>query len=605
MIALNNFPTEVRATNMCRRRHTMKQTLFLTCIFLTLMVSGILTYGSYLMYSNILLEKTIDEKQKNVDLAAGSVGSLISNVIAFSRLTVLNTNLQQLAGNQLQPAEEHNYGYMLKDDLNYTLQNMPDINDIIVNFEDGRLFCTSNVDGEQFAQNHKKDVAFTEPFVKFSDKVHLTSRRVEYLRYAEPTFVISVNRPIISYLTTDMVGVLQFDILETAFSDIFSTALLSDNAKYYLLDESGQVISSTDKSMIFTKPEFKSAEYEPSKIRLNPFSLFGKSQNLVLINQLPQYDWQILAIFPVEEIMRENRSAMGKIWILAGICTIFSFLPIYLISNRISRPLQRLSQTMERVSEGDLHALADDSRRDEIGLISGVFNKMMRQIANLIEQNQLEQQEKRKFEFMAIQQQIQPHFLYNTLENICALVVLKYNDEAFRMTKALARFYRVCLSGGHMLIPLEKELEIADKYLTIQKIRFKDSFSYDINQGPGLDDILVPKLIIQPLVENALVHGIRDCDYHGKISISCSDEKDYICIRVTDNGKGFDEEILSQFAKNALEAELTENRNFGVQSIVNRLRFYYDPACKMTIENLEMGGSRVSIVLKKELKSNE
>lgn len=585
-------------------RHSMQRTLFITYLALTLVVAIVLAQGSYWIYSRILMEKTIQEKQKNVNLAADQISTIMKHVESFSRLAVLNENLQTLAGSQLTAAEMHDLGYTLKDDLNYMQQNSGEIEDIVAHFFDGRLYHTSNVDGAVYRLIGESPVRFPYVNLEYKNQVKVVNtRKIKYLRHEQPTNVISVYRPIISYTTTDIMGILQFDIKETKISEIFATASVSDNAKFYMTDENGFIISSTDESLIYTKMIPKETIIE-TNVLTRFFPVYDETACVNLSQELPQYGWNIIAVFPVEEIIGENRNALGWIWGIAGICSVMALIPIVFLSNGISRPLKKLSNTMEKVGAGDLHIRADDSRKDEIGRVSGVFNTMMTRIENLIHQNEQEQQEKRKFEFMAMQQQIQPHFLYNTLDNICALITLGYEKEAFRLTKTLGQFYRASLSGGHMLIPLDRELDIANKYLTIQKVRFKDSFCYSIEASENCADVLVPKLIIQPIVENALVHGIRDCNYMGQIDIRCHLEGNYLYISVSDNGKGFSPEALTAF-EGSNSAEEQPNRSFGVQSIINRLKFYYDPACRMTIRNLESGGSEVTIVLKKEVGSGE
>ncbi len=581
-------------------RRSMKWTLFFTYAALTLAIACILAQSSYRRYSEILLQKTIAEKRNNVSIAADQINAVMQNAKSLSQLAVLNDNLQALAGKSLAPFEEYDRGFMLKDDFNYILQNFGNVDGVIADFDDGRVYCTSNVDSAAYSGIGDSLARFPYMAMGYQNKVSVVNtRKARYFLHTQPTDVISICRPIISYTTTDIVGVLQFDIQEARISEILEASTVSASARIYLADEDGLILSASDKARIQTQVDDDQRCIDVGSPGVLPAN-WQRWNSIRLSQSLPEYGWRIVAFFPMDEIIYENREALRSIWIISGLCALFALLPIFLLSNGISRPLKQLSETMALVGDGDLTIRADTNRRDEIGQLSSVFNGMMARIQDLMRQNEQEQQEKRKFEFMAMQQQIQPHFLYNTLDNICALISLKYDREAFQLTERLAHFYRASLSGERMLIPLERELDIVDNYLAIQKFRFHDSFRYSITSSPECATVLVPKLIVQPLAENALVHGVRGCGYLGTIDIRCHLEGEYLNIEVADNGQGFDKEALKVIHGGAA-AEEQPNRGFGVQSIVNRLKFYYDPACRMHVKNLEPRGSVVSIVLRKEV----
>ncbi|MDI9506336.1 MAG: sensor histidine kinase [Clostridiales bacterium] len=579
---------------------SMKTRLFLTYFCLTLIVAGILVFGSFVLYSRILVGMTVREKENSVTLAVNQVDALMKKAESISRLAVINSTLQRLTNIEtLTAAEAYDYGSILKDDLNYLLQNSEYIANIIIYFCDERIYGTSGVDIEQYAKTGEKPVRFPYEKLEYKNRVKvINTRKVNYLRYRGPTNLITMYRPIISYTTTDIVGILQIDILETTIASILSDAISSNGTSFCVIDANNYVISSQDKKQIYTR---LNEEYQDTGMcrKFGWLSLGKSSTYLSLMKQLSDYGWTAVVHFPFEEIVHENRLAFIQICFIGGLCILMALVPIFLMSRSILRPLTDLSRTMERVGEGEITLRADESGRDEISLLSHVFNGMMERIDYLILENKREQQQKRRFEFMAIQQQIQPHFLYNTLDNIHALITLGYNSQALHMTRTLGRFYRACLSGEQMLITLEQEMNIINYYLTIQKIRFRDNFAFHINFEEACRDVLVPKLIVQPLVENSLEHGIRECEYPGKISVDCTQSGEYLKIRVCDNGKGFSKEALRDFDR-IHDEEVGDKRSFGIQSIINRLRFYYDPECRMVISNLDEGGSSVTITLRKE-----
>lgn len=258
------------------------------------------------------------------------------------------------------------------------------------------------------------------------------------------------------------------------------------------------------------------------------------------------------------------------------------------------RPLDDLVSSMDEASKGYLEVrLDEDVMGEDFARLAVGFNSMMAQIQTLMVRIQQEQKEMDQIRFNALQSQIHPHFLYNTLECIHWQAMTDGNREISKMVKALARYYRICLSDGHDVIPLHLELEHVKNYLIIQNMRFDNLIDSEISCAPEADDAMIPKLTLQPLVENAIQHGIRlKADQHGKLRIRARVEKD-VFISVSDDGIGMTPEEIENMNKNIRMKEV--EFGYGVRNVNRRIGLLYGEAFGLRYESNSEGGVTVNI----------
>ena len=241
----------------------------------------------------------------------------------------------------------------------------------------------------------------------------------------------------------------------------------------------------------------------------------------------------------------------------------------------------------------------------EIIQLDATFNEMMKRIRDLAEKLLQEQENQRKSELKALQNQINPHFLYNTLDSIIYMIDKGENEKAEEMIVALSKFFRISISRGKTIIPLKDEVEHVRNYLLIQKIRFGDQFTYSINVNPNLYQYNCIKLILQPLVENAIEHGLNDNESGGKIEIIGEENDNYIILRIKDNGYGISEEKLQSIYESFHHDSI--HQGVGLKNVYQRIKIYYGEEADLKIESFEDEGTTISIYIpkKKALKNEE
>ncbi len=308
--------------------------------------------------------------------------------------------------------------------------------------------------------------------------------------------------------------------------------------------------------------------------------------------------WRV-AIFTNNETLRLT---LLRFFINVFTATIFVIaifvLFLVILGNSIVSPLVKLQNEMIKVENFDyqINQNFKASGNKEIENLGKSFNQMMQRIKELMQKVLDEQEEQRKSELKALQNQINPHFLYNTFDSIIYLIENNENEKAERMIVALSKFFRISVSRGKTIIPLEKEIEHATYYLQIQKIKYGDSFSYKINVKEELHKYYVIKLILQPIVENAIMHGISEMSSGaGFIKINGYVKDDLVHLEVIDNGFGILPEKIEEIYKSFNDKNVYNG--VGIKNVYERLRIYYGEKANVIIDSELDVGTKISILI--------
>jgi two-component system sensor histidine kinase YesM len=282
------------------------------------------------------------------------------------------------------------------------------------------------------------------------------------------------------------------------------------------------------------------------------------------------------------------------IWIVVA-CILLIVLTFSYISSKISQPIKQLEKSMKKVQEGNFYIYVDAEGEDEVVKLSQTFNLMLSKVRSLMDQILVEQEAKRKSELNVLQSQINPHFLYNTLDSIVWMAENGNSHEVITMVTSLARLFRISLSKGKNIISVEQEIEHARSYLTIQKIRFKNKFTYEIEMQPEVKNLKTIKLILQPLIENSIYHGIEYMQDEGHIKIKASMVDGKLLYEILDNGLGIEPEKLIHLLK--YEIDTKGEAGIGVKNVQKRIQLTYGKDYGLQIESELEEGTSVKIWL--------
>ncbi|MDC7124420.1 MAG: sensor histidine kinase [Spirochaetales bacterium] len=281
--------------------------------------------------------------------------------------------------------------------------------------------------------------------------------------------------------------------------------------------------------------------------------------------------------------------------IIVIIAMLFSFSTQRTVTLSINKPINELVNLSSQIAEGNLEARAELPNVEELNNLTENLNIMAVKIKELIDTNIQEQKNLQKSEMKALQAQITPHFLYNTLDTIVWLAEGNQNSEVISVTRSLSSLFRTTLSRGQDWILVKNEFEHIENYLLIQKVRYRDILDYKIDCEPGIIDKTMLKLLLQPLVENALYHGIKNKRGKGKLSVSGWQENGFLCFEVKDNGIGIKPERLKDIKKqiNGNLDSSEKNDVYGLYNVNKRLTLYYNSEVKLNIKSTYMEGTSV------------
>lgn len=319
------------------------------------------------------------------------------------------------------------------------------------------------------------------------------------------------------------------------------------------------------------------------------------------VDTLTNTKWKIAILINVDntKAVQEN-----YIWIIAIIGLFMVVATITIItftSRRIANPLKALEKSMKKIEQSDFLVVEPvmESSQKEVANLSKSFNLMMSRIKELMDRIVVEQNAQRESELKALQNQINPHFLYNTLDSIVWLIENDKNKEASQMVVALAKLFRISISRGRNIITIKDEIEHARSYLIIQSFRYADAFKYEFDIEEEVLEYTTMKLILQPLIENAIYHGLKNRIDEGLIKIHVYREQDNVVFAVTDNGYGMKEEKIEQLYNNFQNPHL--NDGVGLKNVYLRLLLYYgkDSNLKITSELDEGTTIQITIPIKR------
>ena len=318
-------------------------------------------------------------------------------------------------------------------------------------------------------------------------------------------------------------------------------------------------------------------------------------QSLVAFHTSKYTQFITIGILPIKLIL-ESSNFIKLITLLACLISLMVCLVLALLITRsISRPIYTLVESMKRVESGDLQVRVDFRRRDELGLLGGSFNRMVRRIQDLLDNVVAKQRQLRASELKALQAQINPHFLYNTLDSIKWLAKLNHVPQISVIVTQLGKLLRSSINTDNDLITVEESIVNIQSYLAIQKIRYSDKFETLMEIAPEILQYQIPKLILQPIVENAIIHGLEGKKDKGRLIIRGVLAEDDLIFEVIDNGVGMRPE--KEAALNAGE-DLRSSlfvHSIGIQNVNRRIKLYYGPDYQVTIQSVLGEGTKVTL----------
>ncbi|MGM0873226.1 MAG: cache domain-containing sensor histidine kinase [Bacillota bacterium] len=412
--------------------------------------------------------------------------------------------------------------------------------------------------------------------------------------------VVSVVRSIIDPETQQVKGVVLIDLKLRVIAEASKNVRLGKSGYLMVIDENGEEIYAPNEPLINEIP----------KSLLNSDDSGSFSQQIdgntlqFIYQKLPFTNWTTVGIFSTEESVVEVRTIHFYVICFVFFVCLFGVTASYYLSNSMSKPIAQLISFMKKVESGKLTIRYKGDRKDEIGMLGRSFNKMIAKINDLISLTERQERQKREAELRSLQAHIKPHFLYNTLDTINWMARKRGADDVAEVVASLSRLFRIGLSKGNDIILLTEEITHIQSYLKIQKARYRDKLNYTITIDANIHDVTILKLVLQPIVENAIYHGIKERRGAGHIDIHATEEGGNLVLTVTDDGKGIPSDKLQILMEKmdtlyAIKEEKGKPIDFGygMMNVQARIKLTYGDQYGLTITS-ELGeGTNVTITL--------
>ncbi len=542
------------------------------------------------IYSGIALNKVSEVSIQTLYSIRTSLNITISNISNYSKMIISDDDLQILLrrGNMY---SDLNIQKKVGTYLNKLTQETPYISSVYIFDASGNEYSVGSQDDLKFIPEKIQDAAWYKSVLDKKGSYILSLNGGGDFRHDPEDNFISMIRLIRDINTTEALGVLIINISANTFKDSFANITSNYTTDVTILDQNNNsIIKSNDIDMDTGELA------ELFNNQKQGFLIRNVNNTEYLLSYLleDRYGWKIVSAMPVKELSNET-SVPGLIgFAIIMINSVLLFIGTIFTSRMITIPIKKLLKSMKGVEKGEFNEVSIKAGKDEIGQLRDGYNIMIREIQNLIKRVITEQKVKRKAELNVLQAQIKPHFLYNTLDSINSLALMGETSSVCNLVEALGSYYRISLSKGKEVITVGQEIDMAENYLKIQKMRYPDLFTAHFILDEKCNSYKILKLVLQPLVENSLYHGIRNKDGGGVITLKTEHLIDSIRITIEDDGIGMSKEYIAQILGNTTEANDT---SFGLKGTIERLSIFYGTEDCFHIESEEGIGTRITILI--------
>ncbi len=387
-----------------------------------------------------------------------------------------------------------------------------------------------------------------------------------------------------------------------------------ENMSIIITDEDGMIISHPDETMVSAPYDTAImntiAQMETDDAGSEKFFKIGHGGEEVLVSYdiLPVNKWRVISVIPYSYLMESTVQSVRVAIIAVLAAIIVSVFVASFVTKSIAVPAKHLIAAMDKAGWGDLEVRLDDNwtddSKDEHAQLARGFNEMTTRLQTLIDQVYRAELNKKELEFRkkeaelnALQQQINPHFLYNTLETIYWMSVSRGEDEIGEMVTALGDFFRKSINKGIEYVTVAEEIQNVQYYVYLQKIRFRDRFDVIWDIDKSIEKYMIIKLVLQPIIENAIIHGVESMESGGLIEVRGYKDDGTLYLEVEDNGIGMSEEMLCEFEAHINNAQTRTDKSVGLKNVHQRIRLYFGDAYGISIFSKENEGTRVVLNL--------
>ncbi|MGG3470249.1 sensor histidine kinase [Neobacillus pocheonensis] len=435
--------------------------------------------------------------------------------------------------------------------------------------------------------------------VNSPEKLHLISnpvgRNIKESSNYQVNNLLSVVKAIKDPQSNEVSGVILIDLKLDFIKKVIQSIKVGKSGFIFILNKDGNVVYSPINSIVYRiNPEWFTKSHTHSLEKV-----INHNKYQIIYNTYPSIQWKVVGVFSLDETTEVVSRVQFYTYIIGVITLLLASIASWFFTSSIINPVNKLKGLMKNVEEGNFDLPFHSKYNDEIGQLGSSYNRMIQEIRRLIQLVYTEQKNKREAELKILQAQIKPHFLYNTLDTIQWMAYEYKANRIVEMVNALTTLFRIGLNKGNEFITIDEEIKHVESYLIIQMTRYESKLEYEISVDEQVKHYKIIKLLLQPLVENAIYHGIRNKRGKGKISIDVKKEANNIQMTVTDTGIGLTKEKLKEVnevlhSKNSME---NKQHGYGLFNVNDRIKLVYGSDYGLKIESEYTEWTMVKIIL--------
>lgn len=582
---------------------------FITVIFFTSAIVGLYYFSTM---NAFVKEKVVSYNSEIIKQVGQKLDFLLENIeISKRQLIGLSTNQGIFnvdnSPSSIIPAE---FVKNVEGNLKNVRRSYPGIADIFMIGYNGNVYTSNNYFIKERLINKDWFVSFMASDV---DDVTIPTHLADY------EVVLGTGRTVVSFLkkvtdirdATTEIGIIQIDLNYSQLKDIIESINTDEESLFYIIDSNDRIIYFPDESYLGN--DVDRVNYNGRNMGATAKYENHNVDEIIVQYTLQNTQWKVIGVIPLDSISKKFNNVIIISGYLGLTTIVISLVAAYYFSRRITKPIQTLIRTMKKVGEGNFKSAVTDTNNTDLQALSDNFNTMVDKVDSLMTKVINKESESANARFIALQAQINPHFLYNTLETIRSLALRNGVESISDISKAMATIFRYSIDDKSYVVTLKEELEHVKNYIRIQKFRYGNKFDVEYNIDEKLLDCEIIKLVLQPLVENAIYHGIELKKKKSTIVISCRESDSGIEVTIYDDGLGIPAKVLEDLNKKMSQYEIVSKEkkkmDFGI-GIVNvnaRLKLYYGNEYGLYIESeINKGtGSVVRIPARRKSSSGE
>ena len=525
-------------------------------------------------FSQILISQSLESARVSTENSGKYINAYIDKIYDISSLMVNDSKLKRYIANDSEYEKEK-----ILDDINNIIDNDEFIKSIIIVTHDGRIISneenlTMEMSDDMMEQSWYKNATNAMPY--------LSATRMNEFTMNKDTWVISISTEIVDENNNNL-GVMLIDI-DYRFVEEHLIKMENDEDTEVFIFDSGDCLVYHKDTSYFADGEKRDCLIHSMMEDVE----FNKKTNTATFRYtIEKANWVLTSVTKLTHLEAMRRGLINDIiFVSLGVIVLVIFAS-NLFARRITSPIKRLEKAMEDDAQKIVDIQDGFASCDEVKSLTQHYNNMIQRVNELQEENIEKERKVRESEIAALTSQINPHFLYNTLDTILWMAEYKDTEGVVDMVKALGHFFRLSLSDGASHVTIRDEIQHVKEYLYIQKKRYGDMLNYSFDLDENIMDVKIPKIILQPIVENAIYHGIKEMDTPGHINIKSVKEDSFIKFIISDNGVGFDVDKLNE------QSDRLKLSGVGLKNVDERLKLHYCNKCGVKIDSKVGQGTTV------------